>query len=275
MSLCEKNCDYKGYDSEIKKAECECEIKINMPLMSEIVINKEKLMNNLVYIKNIINLKIMKCYKILFSINGLKNNIGSYILLSIIFIIILIFFLFYIKEYKTLFDMINKVVIFKKTNIQNKNENSKNNKKKKIHIKGEIINIKKKNKKNKSKIKSKIIKGNKNILETKGQDINCSFSTSKIGLNKTKVLNKKQNEKKFDLNKNELNTTSNKNIKDNNAIKYNDYELNSLEYKQAIKIDKRTYIQYYLSLLKISHLFIFSFIANNVYFSFLLDYIIM
>ena len=94
-----------------------------MPLISEIVINKEKLMNNLVYSKNIMNLKIMKCYKILFTINGLKSNIGSYILLSIIFIIIFLFFLLYIKEYKTLSDIINKLLLFKKSNIKNKNEN--------------------------------------------------------------------------------------------------------------------------------------------------------
>ena len=33
-------------------------------------------------------------------------------------------------------------------------------------------------------------------------------------------------------------------------LSLNDQELNSLEYKKAIKIDKRTYIQYYWSLIK-------------------------
>ena len=41
--------------------------------------------------------------------------------------------------------------------------------------------------------------------------------------------------------------------------------MNRLDYKQAIKIDKRTYIQYYWSLLKIGHLFLFSFLPNNDY----------
>ena len=35
-----------------------------------------------------------------------------------------------------------------------------------------------------------------------------------------------------------------------NKINYNDYELNNLSYKEALKIDKRTYFQYYFSLLK-------------------------
>ena len=37
-------------------------------------------------------------------------------------------------------------------------------------------------------------------------------------------------------------------------MKYTDNELNDLEYEVAIKYDKRTYIQYYISLLKGNHL---------------------
>ena len=38
-----------------------------------------------------------------------------------------------------------------------------------------------------------------------------------------------------------------------------DFELNDLSYNNAIKIDKRTYCQYYLSLIRTKHLFFFSF----------------
>ena len=44
--------------------------------MSEISINKNLLLDKL-DIKNSLNIKILKCYKLLFSINGLKNNIGK------------------------------------------------------------------------------------------------------------------------------------------------------------------------------------------------------
>ena len=46
---------------------------------------------------------------------------------------------------------------------------------------------------------------------------------------------------------------------------YNDYELNTLIYKDAIKIDKRSYIQYYLSLIKRKQLIIFTFYTKNDY----------
>ena len=36
----------------------------------------------------------------------------------------------------------------------------------------------------------------------------------------------------------------------NKYYKLNDHEMNSLEYNTAIKFDKRTYFQYYFSLLK-------------------------
>ena len=47
MSLCEVNCEYDGYDSDIKKSKCKCEIKINLRLISDIKNNIE--LNTLFY----------------------------------------------------------------------------------------------------------------------------------------------------------------------------------------------------------------------------------
>ena len=66
---------------------------------------------------------------------------------------------------------------------------------------------------------------------------------------------------------NSINNTFYKN-KDGSKIVYrnlNDEELNSLEYSNALKIDKRTYFQYYWSLLKKKHLILFTFYPNNDY----------
>jgi len=52
---------------------------------------------------------------------------------------------------------------------------------------------------------------------------------------------------------------------DKNTKKYTDEELNLLSYKLAIKYDKRTYFQYYGSLLKTKHNFIFTFCNSNDY----------
>ena len=58
-------------------------------------------------------------------------------------------------------------------------------------------------------------------------------------------------------------------INNNNStpskVNYNDYELNNLSYNEALKIDKRIFSQYYLSLLRTNHILIFSFYTSTDY----------
>ena len=108
MSLCESNCEYKGYDFEIQKAKCECVIKIKMLLISDIVIDKNKLLKA-IDIKNSLNWNIMKCYKVVFSKSGLDNNVGSYIMLSILFITMICLIIFFKKGFYRLKNYINEI----------------------------------------------------------------------------------------------------------------------------------------------------------------------
>ena len=48
-------------------------------------------------------------------------------------------------------------------------------------------------------------------------------------------------------------------------LNYIDYELNSLSYNDALKYDRRTYFEYYISLLKTKHLILFTFFQNKDY----------
>jgi len=151
MSICETNCEYEGYEIDSKKAKCKYEVKIKIPLMSEIAINKNLLMDKL-DIKNSLNIKILKCYKLLLSINGLKNNIGSYILLSIIFIISICLIVFLIKDYNKIIVMIYKITSYSKNNKINKIISKVNScEEQNIHKKTKINKKKKKNKKKKYK----------------------------------------------------------------------------------------------------------------------------
>ena len=61
--------------------------------------------------------------------------------------------------------------------------------------------------------------------------------------------------------KNDLISEEKPSLKQNNLpVKFNDYELYSLTYKEALQYDKRTFTQYYMSLLKAKHPILFSFI---------------
>ena len=48
-------------------------------------------------------------------------------------------------------------------------------------------------------------------------------------------------------------------------MQYTDEEINMLPFEIAILYDKRNYCQYYISLLKTKHSFLFSFFNNNDY----------
>ena len=283
QSLCETNCQYNGYYNDTKKALCECEIKINLPLISEIVINRDKLIN-MADIKKSLNIKVIKCYKLLFSKEGIINNIGNYIILSIILIYIASLIIFIIKGYKKLYNKIkqitkkennNKCYNRKETCIIDKKDKKKKKKKeeKKNEKNKKEKNKKEKNKEEKSKsnkdinkktkvnfppkskkkekkntfLRIKITKTSKENSNSKS-NINFLYSNDKIINKEIGVLNNKQT---IDLKKNKL--------------YFNDYEMNTFLYKEALKYDIRTYFQYYLSLIRTKHPLIFSFYTYNDY----------
>ena len=253
MSLCEQNCNYNGYEYNTKKSICECLIKIKFPLISEIIINKDKFLNNFVDLKKQANLNVMKCYNELFSKEGLINNLGNYLISSIILSIVILCILFKIKGFKKLKNQINKII-----NIKN-NKNNKNNKifnQKNKEKKGQFLNkknketkIKNENMPPKKKKNCNINIKNINILKTNGNIKNKS--TKKKKKSKLKEKNTKIYINILDNSNSKVLTLKNINLNDDNKvsiqknINYNDYELNNLKYKDALKLDKRTYVEYY------------------------------
>ena len=288
MSLCENNCKYTNYDYKAKKVLCECFVKMKIPLISELEINKDKLLNNFKDIKNILNLDVLKCYKEVFNKEGLINNIGNYIMSTIIIITLILSILFKIKGYINLKKRINEIVIKNKQEGNNKGcrvEQEKNNKKVKNKKGKKYRQDKNKKVKNNKQDKNKKEKKNQKIKNKKGKK-------KKIVKNKIKnnPLKKKRNKLKIkkmfenDLKNTKIDSKSNiyminnKYIKYNaikiepyinnttsNRINYNDYELNNLSYKEALKLDKRTYFQFYFSLLKMKHILIFTFYTYTDY----------
>ena len=180
----------------------------------------------------------MKCYKLLSNKDLIKNNIGNYIILIIILIYIISLILFIYKGYNQLITEFNLVI----NNELNKNKKDKN--KNNIEIKNNKNNPPKKN-------NFKIQRKNSAIINR---------STISIDLLKTNGDSNYKSNSKIELNKDNL-----IDINDKNNLKLNDFELNSLDYKEALKIDKRNYYAYYLSLLKTKHLLIFTFYIKNDY----------
>ena len=239
MMLCEENCELINYNDLIKKVNCSCQIKVSLPTIEEIKFDKNALYKRFKDIKNIANINILKCFKNVFSINYIKKNYGFLIFTVIILFFIISTFIFYIKNYfyikKEIYDII----------IALRNMNG-------IYKKNKYNKIKTRNSQNNNKLKkSKTFK----IIHKKSDKL-------KNLILKTESINDITNENL----KNKTNENYNReDEKYRKILEYNDNEINSLPYKEALKMDKRTFFQYYFSLLRTGHPFLFSFYNNRDY----------
>ena len=265
MSLCENKCNYNGYNGESKKASCECEVKSEQSSINEIENSDNILSNNFTFDNSTSNMKTMKCTSTLFSKDGLLKNIASYILIIIIMSFIILTILYFKFGYY-LIDKDIKNILYKKEK-----------KKKKMNI----FNFNEKKNKNKNKKKRKIINKIKlgNPLKKKKKKINQKTndskrnqkfnirSTSKIELKNTNILIniEKKNNILQDCKTNKSRKTNTNNLNFIKFDKFYESEMNYFPYKMALQLDKRTYLNYYISLLKIKHPLIFPFIAYKDY----------
>ena len=85
LTLCEEDCELINYNYTIKKAKCSCLTKIKIPFSKEIKINKTKLYNSFIDIKNFANINFMKCIKSVMILDSLIGNYGFFIFLNIMF----------------------------------------------------------------------------------------------------------------------------------------------------------------------------------------------
>ena len=143
-------------------------------------------------------------------------------------------------------------------------ENNKENKEKNINNENKLI-INEQTTKKKRKMKSLFI----NIQKEANIIINNNNNDS-IGGTFDIINNQKINKNIMtEDNCSQKITNNNKNQNKINKIKmimeFTDKEINLLSYELALKNDKRTYCQYYISLLKTNHDFIFSFLYNKDY----------
>ena len=232
MFLCEENCTLIEYNYNTSKAKCSCDIKIEKAPLNNIKFNKKDFFKSFTNIKNIMNLAILKCYKSVLKLNILIKNQGFFIISAILILYFITLFIFVFKSYiKLKHDINNMIKALKNEEINNNSTKKEKNRK---SFKKNIANLNK-NKKN----------------------LRNSINFSRQTLDKSeKILERRYT----------FNQKNNTNI--NEFLVQKDFELDLIEYKEALIKDKRTYCEYYLSLLKNKHPLIFSFatyIDYNLY----------
>ena len=212
------------------------------------------------------NFNILVCYKNLLSINSIIYNIGSLIIICIIFFHIINVFLFYINQLKKIKKNIkyislgisNNNLIKELDNTKNKLNFSKKKRRKKRYNKINKTNILENLKSNIKSDNQKISKSNNNIFLNNNYIFNNIKKTTNIIIDNNKEINKNF----LELN----NNNKDKQIeKLKNIMKYNTDEMNDLSYDLALNYDKRSYCQFYISLLRVKHNLIYSFYNYDDY----------
>ncbi len=344
-SYCQNGCEIKSYNSETKKAKCECSSQVFIESSIETESGFENQFNikeiNTMFFKSLSNsnFRILKCYKLILDLSNLKKNIGLFIMSNIFIIFIILIIIYFIlgnnkiqKYLHFILQLINKKTIHKKnkssTNVKRKLPAKIKSKKssKKYFKKGksniEKVNIYSIHKKKKSKkklpappkkLKHSFLNNNSSQLLKKDEEnkLNNNLSNNQVHNNilfNVQFINKKGSKKRnintpsnkilsrkinMKLNKNnevqiesyvsEFNIDKKFNRRSSKKIKYkkenninhdfdpkyfkllNDYEINNLEYELALELDKRTYCQYYWSLIKQKQIIIFTFFLHNDY----------
>ena len=175
ISLCQEGCKFKSYNIETKKAECDCpiqekEIKIDL---SDINFDKNEMVEAFYETLDNSNFRVLKCYKLIFNIKVLLQNIGS-IIMAILFILFLILIIIYF------FKSSKKINFFIQSIIRNKylyDENFKSNNNKMLKFDENNNIILKDGKKRK---RSKSLKKSRNKDKNKKKKIRNSDMVSHI-----------------------------------------------------------------------------------------------
>ena len=259
-AVCQDGCDFYGYNYKTGKVFCSCKPKPCPSSIADIYIDKNKLFENLLNIKNITNIDILICYKNLFTKKGIIYNIGSYIIIMIFLFHIFCTIIFYLKKWNILKNKIEDIEFglknFKLINPKKKRKkkNNKNIKVKNAQNPNQNLELKISNIKNES---IKINNNNdNNLITNNNEQKNINKSNKKILEN-----NEQQSEDLFKVNR------YNKNLIEKviNIMTFNENELNQFPYELAKKKDLRTYCTYYISLIKTKHDLIFYLFYNNDY----------
>ena len=272
--FCQTGCEFINYDTKTNLSNCNCKVQTGGIIndIFQISFDKTKFVDSFYSTLYNSNFRVLNCIKLLFSPKGIKKNYGFYSQTFLLGTFIGFIIMHIIVGQKKIINIIDNII---KLRVNKETQNISKDKKSDISLKEEKENPPKKMKK---------IKFDKNQTN-ENHNINLNDGKITIKSKGSKKSNKKMNSKinnyineviytKDELNKvtNTLANENDNNIDNNNEVEKKikekfkdliDEEINNLDYETALIIDKRTFWQYYISLLKRDHLIIFTFITRD------------
>jgi len=136
---CQKGCEYSNYNLEKKQIKCECKINPENNIEPE---KEKKFSGKMLYesfydVLRFSNVRILKCYKLVFSFEGENGNYGSFLMISLIAIYITFDSIFFFNGIYQLKILIGKILF----NEKSKNEKFVINSKETIKFKNNYTKI--------------------------------------------------------------------------------------------------------------------------------------
>ena len=278
-TTCQANCQYSSFNSEYQFLKCECKVIVDDIDINDFDKFSKKIYKNFYDILKNSNYKTLKCYKLVFNLEYLKKNIGSFVVIVFFVGYICFFSIYLIKGITPLQEDAIKTICNKfkdadinilKMSLNNKkidNNQNKNQKgidfppkKKKCTIIESDIQIEDK----KQKKKKRKSKDHRKSKSTMGKRKSIKENDNQLDVGKDDMLTETKNNMLEQTHKEKLKKRKSKvkvyNEKDN-INKLDDLDLNNLTYEKAVDLDKRTLSQIYWSKLKGKHLLVYTFFS--------------
>ena len=279
-SQCQPGCQFSSYLPNSLYINCTCSV-IEEKKEEEQKFTGKKIYESFYEILKYANFKILKCHNLIFNKNVFKNNFGNIIILTMFSIYFICMNSYMIKGIEPLKKEIKEIngkaiaknddknkVIINNIKIENKNNNKNSNKN--IIYKNKIFSNPKKKKdskkdnsnKNNKDTKRKKQKSSKKILKKSQSNEALKPNHIKKIVNKSFSISSKSPLEYLIKNEN-INKLENLNQEKEEEKKLDSFELNELEYEEAIIYDKRTFIKIYWDILCREHKIIFTFFICN------------
>ena len=239
ISACEEDCEFSQYDYLNNKAICSCFTKIKLPLISEIKVDKDKMVSNFKNIKNVGNFKNLNCIKLLFNKKNIFKNSANYIMIILLVLCIISLFIFLNYDYI-------KIICYINTLSEKKEENNIINLKKE----SEVDNNKNYNYNKRRRKQSINNKNNKNAEVNQKKSTEKKYQSLSLNINPVHQNNYFMNNSKNNQNNNKIIKTKRKKVKkksksikkSNNNIIINNPDNSNSQFKiKSYRIKKRVF----------------------------------